>query len=268
VLLNFLKEENMKRSHLLVVTLLTLLALPVAAQDVHRVSTAADNSFSASPDTYGTASRTYIALSAWNFVPLRSADTYEWQANPFGIYATSGFLSNYYHAGLQLPAGAIVDHIEMNVCDTDATGHFNAFILRTNQTGTFATLASWLVTTDAETPGCVNRSFTLPTPFTVDNASYVYTFEVGITDSTTPPGISLMLLGARVGYKLQISPDPSTATFTDVPVGHPFHRFVEALVAAGITGGCGGGNYCPDAPVTRGQMAVFLSGALGLHWAP
>lgn len=26
----------------------------------------------------------------------------------------------------------------------------------------------------------------------------------------------------------------------------------------GITGGCGGGNYCPENPVTRAQMAVFL----------
>jgi hypothetical protein len=42
----------------------------------------------------------------------------------------------------------------------------------------------------------------------------------------------------------------------------------EALLAAGITGGCGGGAYCPDSPVTRGQMAVFLSRALGLHFAP
>jgi hypothetical protein len=24
--------------------------------------------------------------------------------------------------------------------------------------------------------------------------------------------------------------------------------------------------YCPDNPVTRGQMAVFLATALGLHW--
>jgi hypothetical protein len=27
---------------------------------------------------------------------------------------------------------------------------------------------------------------------------------------------------------------------------------------AGITGGCGGGKYCPDSNVTRGQMAAFL----------
>ena len=26
----------------------------------------------------------------------------------------------------------------------------------------------------------------------------------------------------------------------------------------GITAGCGGGNFCPAAPVTRAQMAVFL----------
>ncbi len=33
---------------------------------------------------------------------------------------------------------------------------------------------------------------------------------------------------------------------------------IEALFAAGITKGCGPGLYCPDDPVTRGQMAAFL----------
>ena len=63
-----------------------------------------------------------------------------------------------------------------------------------------------------------------------------------------------------------VSPAPGTASFADVPVDDPLHKFVEALVSAGITGGCGGGNYCPNAPITRGQMAVFLASALGLHW--
>jgi hypothetical protein len=53
-----------------------------------------------------------------------------------------------------------------------------------------------------------------------------------------------------------------------VPTTHLFYQYIEALAAAGITSGCGGGNYCPDAAVTRGQMAVFLAKALGLHWAP
>ncbi len=38
---------------------------------------------------------------------------------------------------------------------------------------------------------------------------------------------------------------------------HPFCGFIERLADDGITGGCGGGNFCPDAPVTRAQMAVF-----------
>jgi hypothetical protein len=71
---------------------------------------------------------------------------------------------------------------------------------------------------------------------------------------------------AVVAYRLQVSPAPATATFGDVPKSHPFFRYVEALTAAGITGGCGGGNFCPDAPLTRGQMAVFMAKALGLQW--
>jgi spore germination protein len=49
-----------------------------------------------------------------------------------------------------------------------------------------------------------------------------------------------------------------SATFGDVSPTHPFHRFVEVIARKGITGGCGGGNYCPDNSITRGQMAVFL----------
>ncbi|HEY3204016.1 MAG TPA: M12 family metallo-peptidase [Thermoanaerobaculia bacterium] len=50
----------------------------------------------------------------------------------------------------------------------------------------------------------------------------------------------------------------SIATFADVPTSHPFFHYVETIYQLGITGGCGGGNYCPNASVTRAQMAVFL----------
>ena len=73
-------------------------------------------------------------------------------------------------------------------------------------------------------------------------------------------------MSLRVYYQLQVSPAPGTATFNDVPTSHPFFQFVEALAASGITAGCGSGNFCPDTPLTRGQMAVFLSKALGLQW--
>ena len=52
--------------------------------------------------------------------------------------------------------------------------------------------------------------------------------------------------------------------FNDVPASSPFCRWIEELARRGVVAGCGGGNYCPTAPVTREQMAVFLSGTFGL----
>ncbi len=73
--------------------------------------------------------------------------------------------------------------------------------------------------------------------------------------------------GATVRWRRAMSPAPATATFpNDVPTSHPFFRFVEALAASGITAGCGTGSFCPDQPLTRGQMAVFLTFGLGLYW--
>ena len=46
--------------------------------------------------------------------------------------------------------------------------------------------------------------------------------------------------------------------FLDVPPAHQFHDQVNTVARNGVTAGCGGGNYCPDTPVTRAQMAVFL----------
>ena len=48
------------------------------------------------------------------------------------------------------------------------------------------------------------------------------------------------------------------ADFLDVPGDHIFHDYIEKVFRNGITAGCGAGNYCPSAPVTRAQMAVFL----------
>lgn len=52
----------------------------------------------------------------------------------------------------------------------------------------------------------------------------------------------------------------SEATFSDTS-GHVFSRDVGALAGAGITRGCNPPEntlFCPDDPVTRGQMAAFL----------
>jgi hypothetical protein len=59
-------------------------------------------------------------------------------------------------------------------------------------------------------------------------------------------------------------PPCSTAPFADVPPSSPFCRWIAELVNRGIVSGCGGGNYCPAAPVTREQMSVFISLTFGL----
>jgi S-layer homology domain len=46
--------------------------------------------------------------------------------------------------------------------------------------------------------------------------------------------------------------------FNDVPASSPFCPFIEELSRRGITGGCAPSLFCPGAPVTRQQMAVFL----------
>jgi len=54
-------------------------------------------------------------------------------------------------------------------------------------------------------------------------------------------------------------PPPATGTlFKDVPAGHWAGRWIEQLAADGVAAGCGGGSYCPDAPLTRAEIARLL----------
>jgi ELWxxDGT repeat protein len=67
------------------------------------------------------------------------------------------------------------------------------------------------------------------------------------------------------GFELWAMPqDAVLGTFADVPADYWAARFIEQLAADGVTSGCGGGNYCPDQPITRGEMAVFLATAFHL----
>jgi len=53
-------------------------------------------------------------------------------------------------------------------------------------------------------------------------------------------------------------PASATGIFSDVPVSYWAADWIEQLSRETITSGCGVGIYCPDSPVTRAQMAVFL----------
>jgi hypothetical protein len=78
----------------------------------------------------------------------------------------------------------------------------------------------------------------------------------GVNDNTLRQQMAVFLLKGKHG--LCYAPPPCSGTFADVPCPSTFANWIEALAAEGITGGCGGGNYCPQNPVRRDQMAVFL----------
>jgi S-layer family protein len=210
-------------------------------------------------ETYGTTSLTYLPLTPWDFRPVDSTVTYGFAAMPRGLYRNNTSGGTTFEASVRLPEGAIVSYLEMTSCNQNGMGSIGTSFRSLNNDQTWSLIPGPAVVAS----GCGVTSTSIM-PFTISNTASAYTIEASfpIVDQFAT------LVSYRVGYKLQVSPPPGTATFADVPTTHLFYQYVEALAAAGITSGCGGGNFCPDAAVTRGQMAVFLSKALGLHWAP
>jgi hypothetical protein len=81
--------------------------------------------------------------------------------------------------------------------------------------------------------------------------------------AVTREQMAVLLLKTRFG-PTYTPPACSNPTFSDVPCSNPFSSWIYALVAQGVTSGCGGGAYCPTSPVGRGQMAVFVVSNFGL----
>lgn len=81
-------------------------------------------------------------------------------------------------------------------------------------------------------------------------------------DSVTREQMAVFLLKALEGSSY--SPPSCSGTFGDVPCPSLFADWIEELAARNITAGCGGGDYCPGDPNTRGQMAVFLTKTFSL----
>jgi hypothetical protein len=69
---------------------------------------------------------------------------------------------------------------------------------------------------------------------------------------------AVFLLKSKYGSSYSPPAVGISTGFTDVATNYWAAAWVKQLAAEGITGGCGGGNYCPDSVVTRAQMAVFL----------
>lgn len=213
-------------------------------------------------NAYGVLAESVHVVGSADLDPVNSSVTYGYFSG--GRYAT---VAGGFYGTLRLPAGSVVTKFEIDACDNSSTGEVQAWVSRCvspfNACFIFADVFTGVSFSDGGSCGTFEE--VLATPEVINNEANVYLISASNPGNLTS---STRINAVRVYYKLQVTPAPPTATFADVPTNHPFFQFIEALAASGITAGCGGGNYCPDAALTRGQMAVFLARALGLHWAP
>ena len=123
-------------------------------------------------------------------------------------------------------------------------------------------------------PACANPTFSdvpcsnLYAPWIYDLVSRGVTAGCGSgqycpNSAVTREQMSVFLLRTAQG-PAYVPPACVSPTFDDVPCSNGFARWIEELVRRGVTGGCGGGNYCPATAVTRDQMAIFLVTMFGL----
>jgi len=80
--------------------------------------------------------------------------------------------------------------------------------------------------------------------------------------TVTRAQMAVFLLKSKHGSSY--APPAPTGVFVDVPIGYWADKWIERLAVEGVTSGCGAGIYCPDAEVTRAQMAVFLVKAFNM----
>ena len=214
------------------------------------------------PDAFGVDSYGVTTVSAVAFKPeggdARFPENYIYGTSPsLGRYGASNIVENFY-ATLTLPAGVVIDYVGLNSTSA-APFALGVGLYRRARTGDLSTIV--------EIDSTVHD---WDTDFNVSALNYQWRGEVGEAlilkvqqgAFEDPPFFGW----AEVWWRRVVSPAPFPATFNDVSPRHAFYQYIEALAASGITVGCGSGNYCPDSAVTRGQMAVFLAKALGLHW--
>ncbi len=241
-----------------------VLAGPAAAQEARVAGSPAVAHTGPSPKApdWGTGATSYDNIGAAEFLPKDSISTYGTFVSPSGRYATSSGAR--FQATPHIVGGALLTYLELDYCDTDTADALTLTLYDCDYLGSCGNQLGF-IETPVSTVDCSNYMWVDLTPanYTVSNNSRRLLLEI----TTGSGGIDKSFYGAIVGYKLQVSQPPGTPSFNDVPVTDFGYQYIEALYASGITGGCGGGNFCPDNPVTRRQMAIFIAKALGLSWS-
>jgi hypothetical protein len=163
-----------------------------------------------------------------------------------------------------LPSGAVIDFVGLSACDT-VGGQFS-INLRDSVPGANGTYIGGVVSTARGGNGCGIDYNAVPIGYSYpQNAGHNLLIDGGQVPGAPQDGTA-GIQAVEVWWHRQVSPAPAMPTFNDVPDTDFGYQYIEALAASGITGGCGGGAFCPDNPVTRRQMAIFLTKALGLNW--
>jgi len=216
-----------------------------------------------SAEHYGTECCQMLSIPAAAFMPRENSVQYSQNDN--GYTGVVFDRERPMWAPVSLPTGAVLDYIDFYYSDVEP----DSAICATLHAYTGPTLGG-------NPPDDVTLGFVCSSDFgdysieemsgTIDNSVWFSNGAHYAVVLSAVVGYSHHFKGVTIWWHRQVSPAPGTATFNDVPTSHPQFQFIEALAESGITVGCGAGNYCPDNPVTRGQMAVFLAKALGLYW--
>ena len=136
-----------------------------------------------------------------------------------------------------------------------AAGSLNDIVV-TNSQGTTGTLEKGWVADFLDVPPAQQFYSNVTTLVTNAITAGIGGGFYGVDQPTLRQQMAVFLLKAK--YGICYVPPGCTGVFPDVPCPSTFANWIEDLAAQGITGGCGGGNYCPQNPVRRDQMAVFL----------
>jgi hypothetical protein len=216
----------------------------------------------ATPKGFGL-NQSILQIPASSFMPRFLGDQLDYYSN--GYMENPNAAAGFYQASVFLPAGSNVTWLDLYSYDVDAANDITAYF-RCYSGGDYAgnpPTFSEIATVSSTGDGGYAYTAASTGGYTINNN---VAYEGGCQYQI---GLSMFqnhaFKGVDLWWERVVSPAPAVATFGDVPTDHAFFQYVEALVDSGITGGCGGGNYCPNDPITRGQMAVFLSAALGLY---
>jgi len=185
-----------------------------------------------------TGSPATLAASAGGYGPI----TYQWRKNGTPV-VDGGSISGATTATLTIDPATFGDAGSYDVLVTDSctSTASNAATLSVEFADVPATNIFHddiiTVATAGVTAGCGGSNY-CPTALVTRAQMSVFLLKSEHGSSYVPPGCA--------------------GVFADVACPSPFADWIEQLASEGVTAGCGGGNYCPDASITRSQMAVFL----------